>query len=86
MFNVVLAHVNTFRIYFNENKLDFVSFYYKNLQRRRKLQQGPEISDVTIAKNYGKTPKKTKVSKIFIHDPLKKIWEEKVNVEGFTSL
>ena len=51
-----------------------------------KLQQGPEICDVTSAKNYGKTPKKTKVSKIFIHDPLKKIWEEKVNVEGFTSL
>ena len=37
MFNLVLAHVNNFGIYFIENKLDFVCFDDKNLQRRRKF-------------------------------------------------
>ena len=37
MLNLVLAHVNTFGVYFIENKLDFVSFDDKNLQRRRKF-------------------------------------------------
>ena len=65
MFNLVLAHVNNFGIYFIENKLDFVSFDDKNLQRRRKFvgerdfpadfsmsesQQGPGICDVVSAK------------------------------------
>jgi len=33
--NVVLAHVDYFRIYVMETKLDFVSFDGKNLQRRQ---------------------------------------------------
>ena len=37
MFNLVLAHVNNFGIYFIENKLDFVSFDDKNPQRGRKF-------------------------------------------------
>ena len=67
MFNLVLANVNNFGIYFIENKLDFVSFDDKNLQRRRKFvgerdfpadismsesQQGPGICDVISAKRY----------------------------------
>ena len=67
MFNLVLAHVNNFGIYFMENKLDFVSFDDKNPQRRAKFvgerdfpadfsmsesQQGPGICDVISAKRY----------------------------------
>ena len=37
MFNLVLAHVNNLGIYLIENKLDFLSFDDKNLQRRRKF-------------------------------------------------
>ena len=67
MLNLVLAHVNTLGVYFIENKLDFVSFDDKNLQRRRKFvgerdfpadfsmsesQQGTGICDVISAKRY----------------------------------
>ena len=67
MFNLVLAHVYNFGIYFIENKLDFVSFDDKNLQRRRKIvgerdfpadfsmsesRQGPGICDAISAKRY----------------------------------
>ena len=65
MFYLVLVHVNNFGIYLIENKLDFVSFDDKNLQRRRKFvgerdfsadfsmsesQQGPGICEVVSAK------------------------------------
>ena len=37
MFNPFATHLNTFQDIFHRNKLDFVSFDYKNLQRRRNL-------------------------------------------------
>ena len=67
MFYLVLVHVNNFGIYLIENKLDFVSFDDKNLERRRKFvgerdfpadfsmsesQQGLGICDVISAKRY----------------------------------
>ena len=80
MLNLVLAHVNSFGVYFIENKLDFVSFDDKNLQRRRKFvgerdfpadfsmsesQQGPGICDVVSAK------------RCFRDGPLEKLWGER---------
>ena len=77
MLNLVLAHVNSFGVYFIENKLDFVSFDDKNLQRRRKFvgerdfpadfsmsesQQGPGICDVVSAK------------RCFRDEPSEKLW------------
>ena len=37
MFNIILANVDYFRIYFIETKLNFVSFDDKNVQGRRKI-------------------------------------------------
>ena len=67
MFYLVLVHVNNFGIYLIENKLDFVSFDDKNLERRSKFvgerdfpadfqcpshSRDPEICDVISAKRY----------------------------------